>query len=132
VWADRRRREVALMALGSVATALACTLLAFAADVATAFVALTVVGFLLLPALPVVLALTEKRATGAEGTAAGLVWMAGNLGGLVVATVVGLLVDHPTPAFLVLGVATLLALPLLARFARVAQPPDVRDPVSVS
>jgi predicted MFS family arabinose efflux permease len=120
VWADRHRREVAVMTIGIATTAAACVLLAAAPGVATGFVALAVVGISLLPALPIVLALTEERATEAEGTAAGLVWMAGNLGGLVVATVVGVLVDHSTTSFLVLAAVTLCALPLLARFARLS------------
>ena len=108
------------MTVGIVITAAACALLAGAAGTATGFVALAIVGVCLLPALPIVLALTEQRATEAKGTAAGLVWMAGNLGGLVVATVVGVLVDHSTTSFLVLAAVTLCALPLLARFARLS------------
>jgi len=117
VWADRHRREVFVMAVGVSVTTAACLLLAAAPGVATGFIALTLVGVALLPALPIVLSLTEKRAGTAEGTAAGLIWMAGNLGGLVVATAVGVLVDHPLPAFLTLAAVTLAALPLLRNFA---------------
>src|SRR5256885_10355014 len=40
--------------------------------------------------------LTERRTGEVEGTAAGLVWLSGNLGGLVVATVVGLRSEEHT------------------------------------
>ncbi len=72
---------------------------------------MTVVGFLLLPALPIVLELVGRRTWEAEGTAAGLVWLSGNLGGLVVGLVVGLLVGQPGLAFATRGVLCLLAVP---------------------
>jgi predicted MFS family arabinose efflux permease len=107
----RRHAESALLVASLSATALACTALAFLPGVVMGFVAITVIGFLLLPALPIVLELVERRTGEAEGTGAGLIWMAGNLGGLVVATVVGLLVNHPTAAFLVMAVVALIAVP---------------------
>lgn len=111
VLAARMRREVAFIVTGLVAAGVGCVALAFAPGAAVGFLALLVVGLLLVPALPVVLELTERRTGEAEGTAAGLVWMAGNLGGLVIATVVGFLVDQPTPAFLVTAAAAVLAVP---------------------
>jgi predicted MFS family arabinose efflux permease len=107
----RRRSESALLVVSLTVTAAACVLLALAPGAVTGFAAITLIGLLLLPALPVVLELVERRTGEAEGTAAGLIWMAGNLGGLVVAVVVGLLVDHPTTAFLVMGAIALLAVP---------------------
>jgi predicted MFS family arabinose efflux permease len=92
-------------------TAAACVLLALAPGVVTGFAAITLIGLLLLPALPIVLELVERRTGEAEGTAAGLIWMAGNLGGLLVAVVVGLLVDHPSAAFLVMAAIALIAVP---------------------
>lgn len=127
VWAARRDRRLPLLAAGVLVTAAACLVLALAPGVVTGFVALTVVGAALLPALPVVLELTERRAGAAEGTAAGLVWLSGNLGGLLVAVVVGLLVGHPGAAFVVLAAVTLLALPLLAAFARTAAAEGARE-----
>jgi predicted MFS family arabinose efflux permease len=118
VWADRRHREVTVIAVGVVLTAAACVLLAVAPGIVTAFIALTAIGLALLPALPIVLTFTEKRAGKAEGTAAGLIWMSGTLGGFVIATVVGVLVNHSTTSFLVLGVITLATLPLLSWFHR--------------
>jgi predicted MFS family arabinose efflux permease len=107
----RRRSESLLLVVSLTVTAAACVLLALVPGAVTGFVAITVIGLLLLPALPIVLELVERRTGEAEGTAAGLIWMAGNLGGLVVAVVVGLLVDHPYAAFLVMAVIALIAVP---------------------
>jgi predicted MFS family arabinose efflux permease len=107
----RRRAESWLLVVSLTMTSLACVLLAVAPGVLTGFVSITVIGLLLLPALPIVLELVERRTGEAEGTAAGLIWMAGNLGGLVVAVVVGLLVDHPMAAFLVMAAIALIAVP---------------------
>ncbi|WP_432887735.1 MFS transporter [Kribbella sp. CA-245084] len=107
----RRHAESTLLVVSLTATALACVLLAVAPGVLTGFVAITLIGLLLLPALPIVLELVERRTGEAEGTAAGLIWMSGNLGGLIVAVVVGLLVDHPTAAFLVMAAIALIAVP---------------------
>ncbi len=112
IWAARAHREVAvLIAAGSV-SAVCCALLAVVPGVGVGFGTLTLVGLALLPALPVVLELVERRTGQAEGTAAGLVWLTGQLGGVVVATVVGLLVDHPAPAFWLMAAATLVAVPI--------------------
>ncbi|MGZ0148699.1 MFS transporter [Kribbella sp. WER1] len=107
----RRRAESLLLVVSLTTTAAACALLAFAPSTATGFLSITVIGLLLLPALPIVLELVERRTGEAEGTAAGLIWMAGNLGGLVVAVAVGLLVHHPTAAFLVMAAIALIAVP---------------------
>jgi predicted MFS family arabinose efflux permease len=107
----RHKAESALLVASLSATSLACVALALAPGVVTGFVAITLIGFLLLPALPIVLELVERRTGEAEGTAAGLIWMAGNLGGLLVAIAVGLLVDHPLAAFLVMAAVALIAVP---------------------
>jgi len=78
-------------------------------------------GLALLPALPIVLELTERRAGAAEGTATGLIWLTGNLGGLVLAAVVGVLVDRPVAAFLLLAALSLATLPLLRSFRSAIQ-----------
>jgi predicted MFS family arabinose efflux permease len=107
----RHQAESSLLVLSLSVTALACIVLAVAPGVITGFITITLIGLLLLPALPIVLELVERRTGEAEGTAAGLIWMSGNLGGLLVAVVVGLLVDHPFAAFLVMGVIALVAVP---------------------
>ncbi|TCO44053.1 putative MFS family arabinose efflux permease [Kribbella antiqua] len=107
----RRHAESLLLVISLATTAAACVLLALLPGVVTGFVAITLIGLLLLPALPIVLELVERRTGEAEGTAAGLIWMSGNLGGLLVAVVVGLLVDHPTAAFTVMALIALAAVP---------------------
>jgi predicted MFS family arabinose efflux permease len=120
IWASRRGRELTVLSVSLLVTVVSCVALALVPGVAVGFVALALIGFGLLPALPIVLELTERRAGRSEGTAAGLMWLAGNLGGLVVAAAVGVLVDDPTPAFLLLAVLSLLTLPLLRSFSRVS------------
>ncbi len=74
-------------------------------------------GVVLLPALPVILTRAEQLAGGLAGTAGAIVWMAGNLGGLVVALIVQVLVHEPLAAFLAMAAVSLLGLPLAARLA---------------
>ncbi len=78
-------------------------------------VTIVVMGAILLPALPVILTATERLAGPAAGTAGAIVWMAGNLGGLVVALIVQILVHEPLAAFLTMAAVSLLGLPLAAR-----------------
>lgn len=130
VWVSRRGREIAVLTTSLLVTAVACVVLAVVPGVATGFVALALIGFALLPALPIVLALTEQRAGSSEGTAAGLMWLAGNLGGLVVAAVVGVLVGEPLLAFLLLAVLSLLTLPLLRSFNRVSKSGTAPSPTA--
>jgi hypothetical protein len=77
--------------------------------------AMVATGLVLLPALPIILTAAEQLAGPAAGTAGAIVWMAGNLGGLVVALLVQILVHHPLAAFLAMAVVSLLGLPLAAR-----------------
>jgi predicted MFS family arabinose efflux permease len=118
IWAARARREVLALLLAGLISSGCCLVLAVAPGVGTGFVALTIIGLALLPALPVVLGLAERRTGEAEGTAAALLWLTGQLGGVLVATVVGLLVDHPLPAFLLMAAATLAALPVAVSLRR--------------
>jgi predicted MFS family arabinose efflux permease len=91
---------------------------------------LAAMGLLLLPALPVVLTATERLAGAAAGTAGAIVWMAGNLGGLVVALIVQLLVHHTVPAFLAMAAVSLVGLAFLGRIPAGGVPPavDAQDP----
>ncbi|MFF0435650.1 MFS transporter [Streptomyces sp. NPDC004327] len=118
VWADRCGREVQVMGAAIAFTAAACLHLVLVPSTPMAFLMLLGTGFVLLPALPIVLSLSERHAPEAESTAAGLIWMAGNLGGVLLAAAVGLLVTRPAIAFAVLSAATLLALPALHWFRR--------------
>jgi hypothetical protein len=83
------------------------------AVVAVDAVILVLVGALLLADLPVVLEITERRAGAAGGSAAALMWLSGNLGGLVVALVVQALLGQPLVAFLAMAAITALGLPLV-------------------
>jgi predicted MFS family arabinose efflux permease len=108
--AERRFMRIAVLVscLGSVALGVLPWLGVRAAVIA-------IMGLFLLPALPVVLSAAERLAGRAAGTAGAIVWMAGNLGGLIVALIVQVL-DHDTvAAFLAMGAVSLLGLPLAAR-----------------
>jgi len=59
----------------------------------------------------VLLALCERRAGSSAGSASALLWLSGNLGGLLVAAGVGGLVHHPVAAFLLLAAVALVAIP---------------------
>ena len=89
--------------------------LAFVPGIAGRAVVMVAMGALLLPALPVLMTVAEQLSGPAAGTAGAIVWMAGNLGGLVVAVLVQALVHHPTAAFLAMAFAVLLATPLAIR-----------------
>ncbi|HTA05512.1 MAG TPA: MFS transporter [Solirubrobacteraceae bacterium] len=90
--------------------------------------ALVVIGAALLPALPIVLTEVEQIAGGAAGTAGAIVWLAGNLGGLVVALLVQVLVHKPVAAFLALAAVALAGLPAAARSGRLHNSPPADRP----
>jgi predicted MFS family arabinose efflux permease len=94
---------------------------------------IVVMGLFLLPSLPIILTATERLAGPAAGTAGAIVWMAGNLGGLVVALIVQVLVHHPLGAFVAMAVVSLLGLPLVARLTvpRVHDEP-AREPAAAT
>ncbi len=93
------------------------TLLGLATPTAARAIVLAAMGFVLLPALPIILTAAERLSGSAQAATAGaIVWLAGNLGGLVVALVVQALVHHPTPAFLAMAALSLPALWLAERF----------------
>ena len=78
-------------------------------------------GLRLLPALPIILTVAEQLAGVAAGTAGALVWMAGNLGGLIVALIVQGLVHDPLPAFLAMAAVSLLGLTFVGRYPSAAE-----------
>jgi hypothetical protein len=92
-----------------------CVALGLIPSLAGRAVVIVAMGAMLLPALPVILTSTERLAGSAAGTAGAIVWMAGNLGGLVVALLVQVLVHHPLAPFLAMAAVSLLGLPLAAR-----------------
>ncbi|MGA2319359.1 MAG: MFS transporter [Solirubrobacteraceae bacterium] len=112
---SRRHGERAFMQAAVLVACAGCVLLGVAPWLGVRGVALVAMGVVLLPALPVILTSAERLASAAAGTAGAIVWMAGNLGGLVVALMVQILVHHPLPAFLAMAGISLVGLPLAAR-----------------
>ncbi len=108
--AERRFMGAVILAgcLGSVA-------LGVLPGIAGRAVVMVAMGAVLLPALPVLMTVAERLAGPAVGTAGAIVWMAGNLGGLVVALLVQALVHHPLAAFLAMAGVVLFAVPLATR-----------------
>jgi predicted MFS family arabinose efflux permease len=107
-----------------------CAALAVLHPLAAAdFILIAATGFVLLAALPVMLELTERRMGSSGGVATGILLLVGNAGGLLVAIVVGALVDLPAVAFTVLAIVALLGLPA-ARGIEVALPRVLERPPS--
>ncbi|HWF54951.1 MAG TPA: MFS transporter [Solirubrobacteraceae bacterium] len=95
-----------------------CALLAVVhATTVADFVVIAALGFVLLAALPVMLELIERRMGAHGGVATGILLLAGNAGGLIVAVIVDLAVNTPAAAFLILAVVALLGLPAARRLA---------------
>lgn len=111
----RRGGERALMRAVVILSGAACLALGVTPWLGLRAAELALIGLALLPALPIVLTIAERMAGGASGTAGAIVWMSGNLGGVVIALLVQLLVHHPLPAFIALAALSLFALPLTAR-----------------
>jgi predicted MFS family arabinose efflux permease len=107
-----------------------CVVLGVAPWLGVRALALVAMGLVLLPALPVILTAAEQLAGAAAGTAGAIVWMAGNLGGLVVALIVQILVHHPLAAFLAMGGVSLFGLPLAARLRLPAQTRHGSEPAT--
>jgi predicted MFS family arabinose efflux permease len=100
--------------------------LAFVSGIPAYAVVLVAMGLLLLPALPVIMTVAEVLAGPAAGTAGAIVWLAGNLGGLVVAVLVQVLVHHPTAAFLSMAAVVVLATPLALRMVSLRDLPGAQ------
>ncbi|HEY5285592.1 MAG TPA: MFS transporter [Solirubrobacteraceae bacterium] len=111
----RRGSERAFMRAAVIVGCVGSVALGAIPSLAGRAVVIVAMGAMLLPALPVILTSTERLAGPAAGTAGAIVWMAGNLGGLVVALLVQVLVHHPMAAFVAMAAVSLLGLPLAAR-----------------
>lgn len=116
----RRGAERAFMRAAVLASALGCAALGAFSMLGARAGVIVVMGLVMLPALPVILTAAERLAGTAAGTAGAIIWMAGNLGGLVVALVVQVLVHDPLAAFLAMAAVSLLGVPLAARFPSAA------------
>jgi predicted MFS family arabinose efflux permease len=116
---EDRGNEVTLLRATLLLAVAGCGVLAAAHGVPLAAVGAVLATLALLTALPWLLALCERRAVDPAGanapvaSATALLWLAGNLGGLVMAVAVGGLVDHATAAFLLLCAIGLIGLPLV-------------------
>lgn len=108
----RHRREARFLPAVLVVAASGTALLGLVTVTAFNALCVVVVGALLVSALPVILELTERRAGAAGGSAVAIMWLAGNLGGLIVAVIVGGLLDHRLAAFLVMTVVAVVGLPV--------------------
>lgn len=116
---ERRRAERSFMVSVIMVGVLGSIALGVSSSMAPRVVAMVAFGVVLLPALPVMLTLAERLGGPAAGTAGALVWLAGNLGGLVVALIVQALVHHPLGAFLALAAVSALGLPFAMRMSAV-------------
>ena len=99
----RRPCERGFMRAVVLVACVGCVVLGAAPWLGVRALAIVAMGLVLLPALPVILTAAEQLAGAAAGTAGAIVWMAGNLGGLVVALLVQVLVHDPLPAFLAMA-----------------------------
>jgi predicted MFS family arabinose efflux permease len=127
----RRHGERGFMRTVVLVACAGCAVLGVAPWLGVRALALVAMGAVLLPALPVILTAAEQLAGAAAGTAGAIVWMAGNLGGLVVALIVQILVHHPLAAFLAIAGVSLFGLPLAARLRLPAQPRHSGEPATV-
>jgi predicted MFS family arabinose efflux permease len=128
----RRNTERGFMRTVVIVACLGCVVLGVAPWIGVRALALVAMGIVLLPALPVILTAAEQLAGAAAGTAGAIVWMAGNLGGLVVALIVQILVHHPLAAFLAMAAISLLGLPLAARLVSAASAARRGEPAAAS
>lgn len=112
--ARKAERKLLLIAAPTGAAALAALLLVGPAWFA--FAAMAVLGLLLLGTLPVILELVDRVADPAmAASAAGSIWLAGNLGGIVLAVVIQALTGTPELAFIALAALMLAITPIAAR-----------------
>jgi predicted MFS family arabinose efflux permease len=106
----RRGLQLPALVTGGVATIVGCVLLAAFPGVVGGALGLCLVG-LLLPGLPVMLEVAERRSGDGAAAAAGLIWLAGQGGGIVVAVACGALEGTPWLAFSLLAIVVVSAVP---------------------
>ena len=102
--ARRGRQREALTGAISVAT-VAVGLAAFDVPIGVLAVLFALVGAALVPALPILLELAERRMPEAAGVVSAVIWLAGNLGVAVLTGVTSALYSVPAAAFLTLAIA---------------------------
>lgn len=107
-WAARTGNERGLLLGGLVAASAATALAAVDLPLVVLAVALSVAGGLLVPALPVLLEISERLEPELTGTASAVVWLAGNLGVAVMTVAAQLLLGVPAAAFAALAAGGLI------------------------
>lgn len=107
-WAVRTGRERVLLLGGLVAASLSTGLAGVDLPLAVLAAALMAAGALLVPALPVLLEISERLEPERTGTASAVVWLAGNLGVALMTILAQVLIDTPGVAFAALAGAGLL------------------------
>ena len=112
IWVIRSHATQRFLGTAVLAAAAGCLVLAVRPGAGVAAVTLPVIGVALVTALPLLLEIVERRAGHAGATAASLLWMAGNAGGLLVALAVQGLLGHPAAAFALMGAVLLAGFPL--------------------
>ncbi len=106
-----RGLQLPALVAGGAATIVGCVLLAAAPGVVGGTIGLCLVGLFLLPGLPVMLEVAERRSGDSAAAAAGLIWLAGQGGGIVVAVACGAVEGTPWLAFSLLAVVVVSAVP---------------------
>jgi predicted MFS family arabinose efflux permease len=114
--AQRRYLTFVVASLGCCLALLAVVHAQIVAD----FVLIAAIGFVLLAALPVMLELIERRMGALGGVATGMLLLAGNAGGLIIASIVDALTGVPVAAFLVLAAVGIVGLPAARRVPGIA------------
>jgi len=128
----RRASERSFMSAAVLASCIGCAALGAFPWVGVRALVIALMGAVLLPALPVILTAAERLAGAAAGTAGAIIWMVGNLGGLLIALLVQLLIHHPLAAFLAMSGVSLAGLPLAARLRLPRAGPDAEPELGVA
>ncbi len=122
---SERGAERTYMLVTVAVTLLGCLVCGLSTALGVRAGALLAVGAVLLAALPIVLTRSERIAGSLSASAGAIVWLAGNLGGLLVALLVQALVHHPLLAFCAMAGVALAGLPIALRLPREHARPDV-------
>ncbi len=121
-WAARTGSERRLLLGGLAAAAASMVVAAVDPPLVLVVAALCVAGGLLVPALPVLLEISERLEPELTGTASAVIWLAGNLGVALMTVIAQVLIDSPSLAFLALAAAG-----IATRRLRCAPPHPCRD-----
>lgn len=113
--ATRRRQNRLFLRVAALVTAVSLGALTMTELLGVTMAGVSLIGFFLLGALPVILEQVDRVADGVGASAATAVWLCGNAGGIVVALMVQSLVHRPTIAFIALALVIAVALPLTTR-----------------